>query len=112
MDNTTYFKGKLNRVYFNVGNFYGEQEPRFIKAPLDVLSLDGNTYIVPLTYGAAGNSKTGLSGVLLNDDSDALNVAQQGGWYDSKRDIMMESHQLGDWQGSDNWTSVNQFGLV
>ena len=113
MDDSTFFKGKLERVYYDIGTFPGQSEHKFIKAPFDVLKVNGQTYIVPLTFGGGTTSNVSMSGVLANDETGELNVAQQGGWYDTMKNIVMQEHEMGDWKGDrDNWLQVHRYGLV
>lgn len=113
MDESTFWKGRLERVYWVKGKFADQPDRRFIKAPVDLLKLDGEMYVVPASASIGGAGKGEHNGITGVDEGDELNTVYSGGWYDTKNDVFLEEYQLGDWNGNnDTWMRVHQFGLV
>jgi hypothetical protein len=112
MTEATLTAGKLEKVYFFVGTFSDIRTHRkFVKAPFNRLHLDGSQYIIPQDAYASGGIAF-CAGTIEYEEGPEMHLLQ-GMFYDTKEDIVMEPHEMGDWNGNkDNWTMMHQFGWV
>jgi hypothetical protein len=113
MTDATFFDAKLEKVYWLIKKSPYRAGGQFLKAPFDRLMLEGIPYIMPVScYARGGTGGTGLSGIFSFDEGDEFSLGQQF-LYDSLENIVMGSHEMGDWKGNkDNWLQVHKFGLI
>lgn len=101
--------GKLTPIYTPVGT-NSDGSVRYRRAPFDLLQWastpggDAEVYVNTL-----GFQSTGAEDIGLLDDTDAITVSHEFGWYMLGR-IVLEPH---DGNGlDDTWASLNSFGYI
>ena len=109
------FVNMLHRpVYWRIGNVKDSQTPRFIKAPFDIVIIDGVEYVQPIDRGGATAGSSGEAyAAILGTDSDTL-----GAWQNALDDkgftdqvIFMDKDGTGN-GSKDEWQSQQFFDVL
>ena len=109
-----FLNAKKQAVYYKIGTHKNDgNRPRLIKAPFDLIDLNGERYVG--TVGMGGNLDRDLGNILDGFmDGDREDVWQHrfsdDGWVDNF--IVMEPQELGSNNEDNNWKSVHSFGLL
>jgi len=102
----TYSRSKKQHVYFPMGKFDGSKNPRFLRAPFDLVKINGTLYVEPVSILASTEAIAQLS----NADTEVqrLGLSQ---WFLDIEPIVLGEHEMGDFS-KDNWMSFQRFGYV
>ena len=103
----TYSYSKIKPVYYPVGKFTNDQRPRFLKAPFDVVVINGVSFIQPLSIGSGPGAVASQSG---NGDAEQARLVRQLFYTDCGDPVYLEEHEMGD--GTSSWKGLHKFGLV
>ena len=91
-------RGEITEVYYNFGKFYNDQRQKFVKAPFDIVKINGEEYIQPL---AVGGNAAELIGLI---NSNAIAAEQYMGRRDfgfvNLNPMVTNENEWGGWQGN------------
>lgn len=105
----TYTYSKCNQVYYHVGNFVGTQDPRYVRAPFDLITINGAPYLqpVPCMFSSQAIAQTASA-----DSEQARLARQSAGMYLDIAPVIVAEHEMGTIADSHNWRCVHKFGWV
>jgi hypothetical protein len=109
---TIFETGKIKEIFFDRGTFANDVAKKYVKAPFDLLQLDGEQYILPasIPFGS-GNGPGNPLGVLAIDDVEELYQSREG-FYHTLEIQRAALYQFGDWKGEDNWKGLFKLGMI
>lgn len=102
---------KREAVYYCRGNFKDSTEKRFIKAPFDILMLQGGQYLMPVA--PACNANMALL-QYASADLETRDLWREDFAYHDLKPVTLWEHEMGDVSNPaeatyGNWKSVHRF---
>jgi len=94
----------IHPVYYERGTLKNDQKKKYVRAPFDVVVINGNMHFEPT--GPGGNESQAI-GLLANADLEVLAMWRQDLGYETLEPIVLQEHEMGD--GSDSWKGMNAF---
>ena len=102
-----YTNSSIGRVFFQVGrNPNSVHEMRAVKAPFDLVKINGKTYLQPCSFIMSSSAM--VSQGVDNDAETAFMLRQE--FYDNTEPVVIRANQMGDL--SDNWMGMNRFAWI
>lgn len=101
-------QGELTEVYYSFGTFANDQRAKFLKAPFDILSLNGEQYVQPLAVGGNDAELKGLFGSGTIAAEQYLGRRDFG--FSNLTPIVVGEHEMGT--GQDSWKGLHFFDLI
>ena len=111
---TIYSDSERRACFYKVGR-QDAHRGKFVKAPFDLLLIDGDWCIEAQSIGASPidtmATYTGPNALLGDDefDTEAFLMGREEAWH-SLDIIVLEIHDMGTL--TDNWQGVHQFGFI
>jgi len=110
---TIFTRGRLNEVFFRLGKFDNDTKGKFIHAPLDMLTLDGEMFLNTRTFKAGGGLLEIAPWVSQNAVVDEEWKSARDVFPTELNPIVIGEHELGNWEERGNdWTGMHQLGYI
>jgi len=92
-------------VYYKVGLFDDDREPRFIEAPFDVVKIDGKIYLQPKSH----RLETASLAQGVTADLEQARFKRQM-FYTELKPLVVEEHQMNSIHDDKTWMGMHFFG--
>jgi len=102
-------RAEKTQVYYRFGKFHNDQRQKFVKAPFDVVKIDGTEYLMPKPVaGSAAELDTVISG----DTSTAeYFLGREDFGFVNMNPVIVDENEMGDVSG-DTFKAVHRFGFI
>lgn len=102
-------RGEITEVYYPFGSFHNDQRKKFLKAPFDIVKLNGEEYVQPL---AVGGNAAELQGAFNSSTVDTEQyMGRRDFGFSNLTPLVVQENEMGAWQ-SDGWKGVHFFDLI
>ena len=104
----TYPTSDKRLVFHPVGKFNGSQQMKCVKAPFDLVRINGTLYLEPVSRAFSTEAIAQLS------DADAEVAGQSSsGYYIDPEPVIVEKHMLGaSYNTRENWLTMHRFSDI
>src|SRR6185436_4388769 len=100
---------EIRPVYYQVGKFVNDNRPKYVKAPVVVLLINNEEYVMPVCGPSDARDFQNILSNYLYDIEQVL--ARQDFGFESGEDIIVGEHELGS--GKDgSWKGFHKFGNI
>ena len=94
----------VHPVYYERGLLKNNQKKKYVRAPFDMVVINGEPHFRPTS---PGGRETEALGLLSSGDLEVLAMWRNDIGYETLEPIVLQEHEMGD--GSDSWKGVNAF---
>lgn len=102
-------RAEKTEVYYNFGKFYNDQRGRFVKAPFDLVKIDGIQYVMPKSVaGTAAELDTVIAG---DTSTPEYFLGRDDFGFSNLTPMVMNENEMGDYS-SDTFKAVHRFGFI
>ena len=94
----------IRPVYYERGTLKNDQKKKYVRAPFDMVVINGEPHFRPTS---PGGQETEALGLLASNDLEVLAMWRNDLGYETLEPIVLQEHEMGD--GSDSWKGMNAF---
>lgn len=110
---TIFTRGRVNEIFFRLGKFDNDTKGKFVHAPLDIIELDGETFLNTRCFKAGGGLLEAGPWVSKTDIIDEEWKTARDFFCTELNPVVIGEYELGNWaERGDCWLGVHKLGFI